>query len=322
MVVPVSLNYTENDIYMLAENNLEAEENSYIKWMSFDVPNAVMTQALKYDISMRNTETPVNWIELIAYSAAKNWGSFEKDKKSKTIDEAVKKIAAGAKMEELTKGLKLYDFYYEIYMAVLTEFAGEYEKVENGETIKKYGIKAFSPIASGYSYTHYDDFGRTRTYGYKRRHLGNDLMGSVGVPIIAIEDGYIEAIGWNQYGGWRIGIRSADKKRYYYYAHLRKGHPFTNGLKEGDYVKAGDCIGYLGMTGYSKKEDVNNIDKPHLHFGMQIIFDEKQKEGNNQIWIDVYEIINFLSKNRMPVVYDETTKDYVRAYETNNIPTD
>ncbi len=47
-------------------------------------------------------------------------------------------------------------------------------------------------------------------------------MGSIGTPIIAVESGTIEALGWNQYGGWRIGIRSFDKKRYYYYAHLRK----------------------------------------------------------------------------------------------------
>ncbi len=46
--------------------------------------------------------------------------------------------------------------------------------------------------------------------------------GSIGTPIVAVESGYIEALGWNQYGGWRVGIRSFDGKRYYYYAHLRK----------------------------------------------------------------------------------------------------
>ena len=47
-------------------------------------------------------------------------------------------------------------------------------------------------------------------------------MGSIGTPIVAIESGYVEACGWNMYGGWRIGTRSFDGKRYYYYAHLRK----------------------------------------------------------------------------------------------------
>ena len=89
--------------------------------------------------------------------------------------------------------------------------------------------------------------------------------------------------------------------RYYYYAHLRKNKPYISNLKEGDIVKAGDVIGYLGMTGYSKKENVNNINVPHLHFGMQLIFDEVQKDGNNEIWIDVYEIVEFLNKNRTAV---------------------
>ena len=49
------------------------------------------------------------------------------------------------------------------------------------------------------------------SYGFKRQHLGHDLMGQVGTPVIAVESGYVEAIGWNQYGGWRLGIRSFDK---------------------------------------------------------------------------------------------------------------
>jgi len=86
-------------------------------------------------------------------------------------------------------------------------------------------------------------------------------------------------------------------------------------MYEGKVIKAGDVIGYLGMTGYSTKENVNNINVPHLHFGMQLIFDESQKEGVNQIWIDVYNIINFLKKNKSEVYKAyEDTKDYERKY--------
>ena len=119
------------------------------------------------------------------------------------------------------------------------------------------------------------------------------MMGQVGTPIIAVESGYVEAIGWNQYGGWRIGIRSFDGKRYYYYAHLRQNYPYREQLKEGDVVTAGDVIGYMGHTGYSTKENVNNIDTVHLHFGLQLIFDEAQKEGNNEIWVDCYNLTRF-----------------------------
>lgn len=69
------------------------------------------------------------------------------------------------------------------------------------------------------------------------------------------------------------------------------------------------------MTGYSTKENVNNINVPHLHFGMQLIFDECQKDGNNQIWIDVYQIIEFLRKNKSEVQKENSdSKDYIRKY--------
>jgi hypothetical protein len=69
------------------------------------------------------------------------------------------------------------------------------------------------------------------------------------------------------------------------------------------------------MTGYSTKENVNNMTKPHLHFGMELVFDESQKESNNEIWIDVYHIINLLSQNKSSVQKDDTTKDYSRIYD-------
>ncbi len=74
-------------------------------------------------------------------------------------------------------------------------------------------------------------------------------------------------------------------------------------------------IGYLGHTGYSSTENTNNIAEPHLHFGLQLIFDESQKEGNNEIWIDCYELIRFLAINRSETVKKEGTKEWTRVYE-------
>ena len=107
----------------------------------------------------------------------------------------------------------------------------------------KYGLKVFSPIPEGYWYSDFDDFGAGRSYGYNRKHFGHDMMIGTGTPVIAMESGIVEAMGWNQYGGWRIGIRSFDKTRYYYYAHLRKDRPYTADLYIGKAVKAGDVIG-------------------------------------------------------------------------------
>ena len=175
-----------------------------------------------------------------------------------------------------------------------------------------YGLKAFSPIAAGYGYSHCSDFGVSRSFGFRRKHLGNDLMGSLGTPIVAVEGGVVEAMGWNRYGGWRIGIRSFDSKRYYYYAHLQKDHPFAEGLAVGDIVQAGDLIGFMGRTGYSDKENVNNIETVHLHFGMELVFDESQKECNSEIWINVYDIVRLLSNHRSSV--QKTAEGWKRVY--------
>ena len=52
------------------------------------------------------------------------------------------------------------------------------------------------------------------------------------------------------------------------------------------------------MTGYSTKENVNNIN------------------GYNKIWIDVYQIIEFLRKNKSEVQKENSdSKDYIRKYD-------
>ena len=280
-------------VALLQVERAKTVSGDYIKWVDFTPTTSVLRQALDIDIQSHDSDTPVSWIELLAYAACKNGGKFTSGK-DKYVTQLYERIQNAEDIQTITADMKYYNYYYEAYSAVLSGYVGYND---DGE----YGVLVYSPFAAGYYYSHYDDFGASRSYGYKRKHLGHDMMGSVGTPIVAVEGGRIEALGWNQYGGWRVGIRSNDGKRYYYYAHLRKNKPFAEGLKEGDTVKAGQLIGYLGMTGYSSKENVNNINTPHLHFGIQLIFDESQKDGVNQIWIDCYQIICFLEKYRAKI---------------------
>lgn len=297
----------------------EQTEKAYIKWAELNVSLRALEDTMALDIKTYDKLYHISWIDALSYLAVKNgnnWSSY----KTRDLQKMQEALGDSNTIEDLMGENKYFAYYKEAFSATLSGLLGEFEREKpdgNGgkTTYSGYGLVAYSPIAEGFSYSHYDDFGSSRSYGYRRSHLGNDLLGNIGTPIVAVEGGTVECIGWNQYGGWRLGIRSFDNKRSYYYAHLRKDRPYHLDIKQGSLVKAGQVIGYMGMTGYSTKENVNGMNIPHLHFGLQLIFDESQKEGTNQIWLDVYNLVKLLSKNRATVVKDSETGDYFRKYD-------
>ena len=297
---------------------LPPAQGGFIRYVEFNPTLPVLRQAMEYDIAAHTASPPrdISWIDLLAYAAAKTGGKFE-EKRSAHIDALAARLNADETLAEITKDLAYFSYYQKAYGAVLAEFLGWHEIEVPGEggiqIERRYGLKAFCPIAQGFGFSHYPDFGADRSYGYRRPHLGNDLFGETGTPIVAVEGGIVEAIGWNRYGGWRIGIRSFDGKRYYYYAHLRAKHPYHLSLDEGSIVSAGDVIGYMGRTGYSDTPGESNIETTHLHFGLQLIFDESQKDGVNQIWVDVYALTELLLSSRVSVKKTESG-DYARLY--------
>lgn len=280
-----------------------------IRWVDFGVPYESLKYAMDTDIATFEQEKHISWIDILALSACRTGGKCGLS----SVKNAAEQLKQDRSAEELLGDLyKYYSYYHDAYEAVLGGLLGSYAIEVDGQWKPTYGLKAFSPVAAGYGYSHCDDFGNSRSFGFARKHLGNDLLGGLGTPITAVEGGIVEAIGWNRYGGWRIGIRSFDSKRYYYYAHLQKDHPFANGLQQGDMVQAGDLIGFMGRTGYSDTENVNNIETVHLHFGIQLVFDESQKECNSEIWINAYPIVRLLSEHRSS--QRKTADGWVRAY--------
>ena len=275
-----------------------------IKWVDFNVPYESLQYALEQDIATFEQEKHISWIDTLALAACRTGG--------KCGLPSVKQAVSDLKGEKDHRIGKLYAYYHGAFSAALGGLVGSYAVQIDGQWKAAYGLKAFSPIAAGYGYSHCDDFGVSRSFGFQRKHLGNDLMGALGTPIVAVEGGVVEAMGWNRYGGWRIGIRSFDSRRYYYYAHLQKDHPFAQGLAVGDIVQAGDVIGFMGRTGYSDTENVNNIETVHLHFGLELVFDESQKECNSEIWINVYDIVRLLSQHRATVI--KTENGWQRKY--------
>ena len=287
-----------------------------IRWVDFSVPYESLKYAMEEDISTFEEEKHISWIDILALSACRTGGKCG----LASVKKAVSDLEGDKSPEELLGNLyKYYDYYHTAFDGVLGGLLGTYAIEKDGVWVPTYGLKAFSPVAAGYGFSHCDDFGVSRSFGFKRKHLGHDMMGSLGTPIVAVEGGVVEAMGWNRYGGWRIGIRSFDGKRYYYYAHLQKDHPFAEGLQQGDMVQAGDLIGFMGRTGYSDTENVNNIESVHLHFGLQLVFDESQKECNSEIWIDVYDIVRLLNEHRSSI--RKTNESWQRVYPYMDLDT-
>ena len=306
------------------ETESEVKE-SYIRWVDFNAPASLMKQLIDMDVKSRaaaapqtasipqTVPVPFDWIDGLAYLGVKCGGDF-RNHKAAHLRQLRKALEEGKTAAELGAELKTYAYYREAYSAALGGLVGAYEtETAEGVWEPRYGLRAFSPIAKGYAYGHYDDFGSGRSYGYRRKHLGHDLMALTGTPVIATESGVVEELGWNRYGGWRIGIRSHDGLRYWYYAHLRQNRPYAEGLQKGAQIAAGDVIGYVGRTGYSSRENTNGIKESHLHWGLQLIFHPSQKDGPNQIWIDLYEITKLLENRRSETVRNPETKEHRRA---------
>ena len=305
----------------IATESDTADEAEHIKWVDFQVTLGALTAALDYDIQTYGGEIHLDWVELLAVLGARYGGDFSKYKRGH-LDELADKLLRGERLDDLTAEMEHYAYYLEAYSAILGEFVGQHrvqvpDPSNPDELIweDRYGLKVYSPIAAGFGYGDFDDFGAGRSYGYKRRHLGHDMFGAVGTPIIAVESGTVQVVGWNQYGGWRIGIRSFDGLRYYYYAHLRQNRPYHPDVVEGQVVKAGDVIGYMGRTGYSRKENVNGIRETHLHWGLQLIFHPDQEEGTGEIWVDVYNITRLLEQNRSETYRVAESKEFYRTHD-------
>ncbi len=167
---------------------LVSADDTYIKWVDFNVSYEALCAAYDLDVESYNKPVHLNWIELLAYAGAKNGGSFGRSEVSLIRKLADELTAGEVTLAELTKDMEYYTYYYEAYEAVLGGMVGEYEiedQLENGRKVWKkfYGLKAFLPIAQGFPYSDYDDFGSSRSYGFRRTHLGHDMMGQIGTPM-------------------------------------------------------------------------------------------------------------------------------------------
>ncbi|CCQ97679.1 sporulation-specific L-Ala-D-Glu endopeptidase [[Clostridium] ultunense Esp] len=150
--------------------------------------------------------------------------------------------------------------YYEKDKAVriIHEFAQIFKKYNRLDLFDKAFV-----LDRRFHYSYHSTWGDPRGWGGRRIHEGTDLFAGYGTPVRSSSYGYVEIMGWNKYGGWRIGIRDLNNI-YHYYAHLSG---FQKGVKTHMIVEPGQVIGYVGSSGYGKPGTSGKF-PPHLHYGM------------------------------------------------------
>ena len=103
--------------------------------------------------------------------------------------------------------------------------------------------------------------------GGSRKHEAIDILAPKGTPVVAVEDGTIAKLFLSDAGGITIYQFDPTDRYAYYYAHL---DAYAPGLKDGDKVRRGQTIGFVGVSGNAPK------DTPHLHFAIFELTDAKR----------------------------------------------
>jgi murein DD-endopeptidase MepM/ murein hydrolase activator NlpD len=117
-------------------------------------------------------------------------------------------------------------------------------------TAGRYVFPVYGPSAYG------DTFGAPRGDVSGSWHHGDDIFAPLGAPLLAVADGTVFSVGWNDVGGYRLWLRDQGGNEFYY-AHLSA---YTSLAVNGRHVKAGDVLGFLGNTGDAEGTPF------HLHF--------------------------------------------------------
>jgi murein DD-endopeptidase MepM/ murein hydrolase activator NlpD len=116
--------------------------------------------------------------------------------------------------------------------------------------------------------------------GGGRRHEAIDILAPRNTPVLAVENGVVARFFNSRQGGLTIYQYDPSRRFIYYYAHLEQ---YARGLQEGDEVRRGQVIGYVGSSGNAPPNT------PHLHFAIFLaVRPDRWWEG---IPVDPYDVL-------------------------------
>ena len=197
--------------------------------------------------------------------------------------------------EEICQSLQEKENVGEFVAEYLLKREWDYKSWEKNETFEEYNqftkaiwndVKYF-PIpefqkSAKMTVSYVNTWLAERTYGGRRGHEGTDLIANINerglYPVVSMTDGKITKKGWLEKGGYRIGV-TAPNGAYFYYAHLESYAHF----EEGDVIKAGDVLGFMGDSGYGEEGTVGQF-VVHLHLGIYI-YSEGKEVSVNPYWV-------------------------------------
>ncbi len=197
---------------------------------------AILDQGIDYNVTNDLSEI---YAWTIDFFRLQKGDKFKVIYKEKYINDS---IYAGAEPIEAAyfehNGTPLYAFAYESdsLKNIIDYFDDEANNLRR--TFLRAPVK-FSRISSRYNLKR-----RIRYYGYKvRPHRGTDYAAPVGTPIMATADGTVTESTRKGGNGKYVKIRHNGTYSTQY-LHMRKQK-----VKRGEFVRQGDVIGWVGMTG-------------------------------------------------------------------------
>ena len=107
-----------------------------------------------------------------------------------------------------------------------------------------------------------------------RVHNAMDIMAARGTAVVAVDSGTVSRLGNGGAGGITVFQLDEDGRYGFYYAHLDR---LAAGIKEGQAVRRGDVLGYVGTTGNAPAS------APHLHFAIYEVAGGQARWGGRPI---------------------------------------
>ena len=153
-----------------------------------------------------------------------------------TISIGIKKIKA-ASFEHKGQIIEAYEFQTDSTKGIIDYF-DQYAK-----NLRRAFLKA--PVSFGRVSSRYNLKRRISFYGRVKPHKGTDFAAAVGTPIMTTANGTVVKSSYSKGNGNYVTIKHNNKYSTQY-LHMRRRK-----VKVGQYVKQGDVIGWVGMTGYT-----------------------------------------------------------------------